>query len=371
MRAMGWLFCGILGCHWAWGAASWPMHRGNPALNGVAAEVLPDALVLRWKFKTGGPVKSSAAIVDGRVFVGSDDGQVYALNLKDGAKLWAHNATDPFEASPLVLGGLVIVGGIDGVLYALESGTGKVRWQVKTGDKIVGGANVVKSPDGKTDRVLVGSHDYTLYCVEARTGNEVWKYKAENFINGSPSVTQGRTLFGGCDALLHVIDVAKGEREKVVEAGAYIAGSAAVDGPLVYVGHYENEFLCIDIKEGRVVWKYRDRQFPYNSSPALTKDRVIFGGHDKRLHCLTRAKGEVMWVFNTRGQVNSSPVVCGQRVLVGSNDGRLYMVSLADGARVWDYETQDAITASPAVAEGHVVVGSEDGHVYCFGARKP
>ncbi len=368
---MQWLIVCALGAVSAWGAASWPMHRGNPQLNGVSPEVLPDALALLWKIKTGGPVKSSAAIVDGRVYVGSDDGHVYALNLADGGKIWTHKTADPIEASPLVLDGLVIVGGLDGVVYALDIATGKPRWQVKTGDKIVGGANTVKSPDGKSNWVLVGSHDYTLYCLEAKTGKVVWKYMAENFINGSPAVTQGRTMFGGCDALLHVIDLAKGEREKAIEAGAYIASSAAADGQFVYVGHYENEFLCFDIKEGRVVWKYRDRQFPYSSSPAVTKDRVLFGGHDKRLHCLDRAKGEAVWVFNTRGQINSSPVVCGKRVLIGSNDGRLYMVSMADGTRVWDYETQDAITASPAVAEGRVVIGSEDGHVYCFGAKKP
>src|SRR5690349_4285788 len=67
---------------------SWPMFRGGPALLGVAAVKLPGDIALLWSFKTQGPVKSSAAIVDGRVFIGSDDGHLYALDLKTGAKVW-------------------------------------------------------------------------------------------------------------------------------------------------------------------------------------------------------------------------------------------------------------------------------------------
>jgi outer membrane protein assembly factor BamB len=176
-------------------------------------------------------------------------------------------------------------------------------------------------------------------------------------------------MFGGCDALLHVIDITKGEREKVINANSYIIGSVSADAGRVYVGHHDNEFLCIDLKAGKIIWNYKDRLFPYSSSPALTKDRVLFGGQDKRLHCLRRDNGEAIWTFATRGQVNSSPVVCDGKVLVGSNDGRLYMVSLDQGKSLWSYETDDSITASPAVAGGKVVIGSEDGTVYCFGAK--
>ena len=50
-------------------AAAWPMFRGGPALLGVAEGTLPARLELLWSFKTAGPVKSSAAIDQGRVFL--------------------------------------------------------------------------------------------------------------------------------------------------------------------------------------------------------------------------------------------------------------------------------------------------------------
>src|ERR1051325_3349841 len=141
-------------------------------------------------------------------------------------------------------------------------------------------------------------------------------------------------------------------------------------GGRAYFGHMENEFVCVDLEKGTNVWSYRDRAFPYYSSPAVTSNRVVFGGRDKRLHCVNRADGKPVWTFPTRGKVDSSPVICGDKVVVGSDDGRLYVVSLDKGKELWSYEIGRPIGSSPAVTDGKVVIGSDDGNVYCFGARE-
>src|ERR1022692_3245357 len=123
----------------------WPMFRGGPALAGIARGSLPERLDLLWTFKTAGAVKSSAAIVQDRVFIGSDDGNVYALTLADGKKVWDFKTGGGVESSPLVLEGKVYVGSSDAFLYALEAGTCKLAWKYETGDKILGAPNWVKS----------------------------------------------------------------------------------------------------------------------------------------------------------------------------------------------------------------------------------
>src|SRR5205823_10140685 len=102
------------------GGANWPMFRGNPALTGIASGALADKLSLLWSFKTGGPVKSSAAIVDGRVFVGSGDNSVYALDLVSGKRIWSAKTAGPVDSSPLVLDGKVLFGSTDASLYAVD-----------------------------------------------------------------------------------------------------------------------------------------------------------------------------------------------------------------------------------------------------------
>jgi eukaryotic-like serine/threonine-protein kinase len=83
--------------------------------------------------------------------------------------------------------------------------------------------------------------------------------------------------------------------------------------------------LSVDLRSGEPRWTFRDRNFPYFSSPAVSAKRVVIGGRDRRLHGLHRETGEPAWVFASRGRIDSSPVIVGDKVVVGSDDGRLYM----------------------------------------------
>ena len=88
--------------------ADWPIFHGDPALSGLAHETVTPPLALRWSFKTGGAVKSSPVIRDGKVFIGSSDGKVYALELASGQKQWEFQTGDAIEAPPLALSNTVL-----------------------------------------------------------------------------------------------------------------------------------------------------------------------------------------------------------------------------------------------------------------------
>ena len=93
------------------------MFRANPGLTGVASGSLPEKPALQWSFKTGGAVKSSAALYQGRVYIGSNDGRFYVLDLANGKKLWEFEAGGPLSASPAIAAGRIVIGSQDGRLY--------------------------------------------------------------------------------------------------------------------------------------------------------------------------------------------------------------------------------------------------------------
>jgi outer membrane protein assembly factor BamB len=127
--------------------SDWPMFRGSPALLGVAEGGLPSKLGMLWTFKTAGPVRSTAAISKSRVFIGSNDANVYALNFADGKKIWAAKTGAAVESSPLALGDKVFAGSADNFLYALDAASGSNIWKYETGDKILGAPNRVNEGD--------------------------------------------------------------------------------------------------------------------------------------------------------------------------------------------------------------------------------
>ena len=84
-----------------------------------------------WMFPTQGQVMSSPAVdADGGVYVGSDDGNVYAINAT-GAQRWVFSTGGAVTSSPALSadGGVVFVGSNDYFVYAIDAASGsKVSW---------------------------------------------------------------------------------------------------------------------------------------------------------------------------------------------------------------------------------------------------
>jgi len=350
----------------------WTNYRGGASLHGCAAGSLGDQLRLAWTFKTGDAIVSSPVAADGLVYFGSSDQHVYAVDIASGKQKWSFKTDDLLDAPPLVYDGRVYIGSSDFFFYALDAKTGKLSWKFETGDKILGGANLVKTSDGRT-LVVVGSYDCKLYCFDPASGKKIWVYETANYLNATPAVSGDRIIFGGCDAILHVVSGTTGKAVAKVELGqeCHVASAPAIADDKVFMGHYGNEFICVDLKTNKQLWKYVNRQQPFFSSPSLAEDRVVFGGRDKWLHCVKRSDGSRLWTFPTRRKIDGSPVICGDKVVFGSGDGRIYMLSLKDGTLIAKYEIGRPIFSSPAVMDGMVLIGSNDGLLYAFHTKPP
>ena len=152
--------------------SSWTMFGGGQGLLGRASGTLGSSLSVLWKFRTGAEVKSSAAIAGGRVFIGSSDANLYAIDLHTGEKQWSYATEDAVEGAPCVIDGTVFAGSGDGWLYALDAGSGQLRWKYETEGEILGAANWTSAPDGEGTWILVGSYDNRVHCVDAETGHQ-------------------------------------------------------------------------------------------------------------------------------------------------------------------------------------------------------
>ena len=114
-----------------------------------AVRALNEQGQLQWTTCTGGPVYYPPTVADGRLFVGSADGRVYAMEAATGRLLWSYRVAPRARWIP-VYGKLIstwpVAGGVvveDGVVYAaagishfdgtyvvaLDAATGQLRWQ--------------------------------------------------------------------------------------------------------------------------------------------------------------------------------------------------------------------------------------------------
>ncbi len=123
-------------------------------------------LKVKWTYKTGGPVATSASIVGTTAYVGSWDGYEYAINTSTGALIWKQflgTTSDPgcnppnlgITSAAAVVNGVIYVGGGDAYWYALNATTGAILWKVYTGDNSQAGAHYNWSSP-----LIVGNYAY-------------------------------------------------------------------------------------------------------------------------------------------------------------------------------------------------------------------
>jgi len=124
-------------------------------------------------------VNRGVAYLDGRVFRGTGDGRVLALDATTGKLLWQVKAGDPlanefFSSAPIAWNGLVYIGaagsdwGIRGFMVALDAKTGKERWRFYTipmGDEP--GADTWKNPETVKHG---GGGMWTSYTLDTASG---------------------------------------------------------------------------------------------------------------------------------------------------------------------------------------------------------
>ena len=144
-------------------------------------QTIPDA----WDVFT-----SSPAVAHGKVYFGSGDGNVYAIDAKSGVLQWKFATGDVVHASPAVAGNTVYIGSWDGRLYAIDAESGQQKWAFEAGQDPTYHNQVgfQSSPAVVDGTVYVGCRDAHVYALDAATGRKKWDYPtSKSWVNGTPA----------------------------------------------------------------------------------------------------------------------------------------------------------------------------------------
>ncbi len=147
-----------------------------------------DGFYRQWRFRAGDSIQSSPAIgEDGTIYIGADDGNLYAL-ASDGKEKWRFQTNDRIVSSPAIgVDGTIYVGSLDGRLYAVKP-DGQEKWRFQTEGPIY------SSPAIAADGVIyIGSDDGNLYAINA-DGTLRWSFKTDGEVRSSPLILNDGTI---------------------------------------------------------------------------------------------------------------------------------------------------------------------------------
>jgi len=343
------------------------MFRNDPAHTGVYSGAGPSTLKgVKWKHQTGGWVISSPVLAEGSVYVGSDDGKLYAFDAANGTVRWTFQTPAPVRSSVAVADETIYFGSYDGAFYAVNT-KGELRWKFAThGERKFEARGLhgqqpaqqtipdfwdfyLSSPvvSGKT--VYFGSGDGRVYALDTQSGTVRWSVETGEVVHSSPALVDGVLYIGGWDTYLHAIDAATGHEQWRFKTGddpkdhnqTGIQSSPAVRNGVVYFGCRDGSLYAVDAKTGQQRWKFVTKPTWIIASPAVTDELVYFGSSDPaKFYAVDVQTGQAKFVLDAEVFVFSSAAVTKDRAYFGSFGGTLYAVDLATGKYAWTYQTE-------------------------------
>jgi outer membrane protein assembly factor BamB len=342
------------------------MFRHDPAHTGVYADAGPSVFKgVKWKCQTGSWVISSPVFADGSVYVGSDDGKLYAIDATNGNVRWTFQTGAPVRSTAAVAGDSIYFSSFDGVFYALNT-KGELRWKFSTqGERKFEARGLhgqqpsqqtipdfwdfyLSSPvvGGKT--VYFGSGDHRVYALDTVSGGIRWSFETSEVVHASPALVDGVLYVGGWDTYLHALDAETGKEHWRFKTGddpkdhnqTGIQSSPAIRNGVVYFGCRDGSLYAVDAKTGEQRWKFVTKPTWIIASPAVTDDTVYFGSSDPaKFYAVDVKTGQAKFVLDAEVFVFSSAAVTKDRAYFGSFGGTLYAVDLATAKYAWTFQT--------------------------------
>jgi len=332
----------------------------------LSSEKMRDA---EWYIGTGGSIAAKPLIIDGIVYFGACDKNLYAVSLEDGKELWRFPTNGQIYNSDCVLHeGVLFFGSLDGCIYAVST-EGKLAWKFKTqggifctpqikGDVIyfssvdknfyaisLGGKFLWKfALDSKSlnvsidgDLALVPCMGGNLYAISIPKRNLVWRFSGKGLMFPPPAIKDGVAYQGCNDNNIYAIDTRTGrEIWRFTGGNAFDTGSL-IHGNLILQGCRDNNFYAIDRRTGKKVWSFKTGSML--SWKYIARDGVVyFGSWDNCLYAVNVNSGRLVWKFKTQGPIDNGPEISGDRLVFGSYDCNLYCLDL-QGKLVWKFPT--------------------------------
>lgn len=157
----------------------------------------------KWASRTKRSIESSPIFneEEGVVYAGSHDGFLYAMDVSSGYNLWRFRTNGPVISTAALSKNVLVFGSVDKKVYAVDALSAREKWRFETEQPIV------SSPVIQNEKVYIGGTDGFLYCLELKTGKELWKFKAEGPILSTPYLTDDTILFGSLDHKVYALPI--------------------------------------------------------------------------------------------------------------------------------------------------------------------
>lgn len=321
---------------------------------------------------------SMVPVIQGsRIFAASVDGEIVALNLTSGKRIWKTRLKDLYgeekhlldsgKHTDLIVGGvgssrdLIMVSTSTGELVAVNQSDGTLAWRSKTSSEVVAPAVAGRNT------VVVQSIDGRLTGYDVFDGSRKWIYSTsvpsltlrgtatplvfDNFIVAG--FANGRVAFIGLeDGMVRfeqktAVPQGDSDLDRLID----VDGTMVINGSTLYAVSYQGNLVAIDLTNGRVLW---GKEVSSSAGLGSGFGAIYVAHYDGRLEAVDMDNSRKIWELDQlMYRELSTPVSVSNYVAVGDMEGYLHLVAQSDGRFVGRRKVDGEPIRTPVITEGN------------------
>jgi outer membrane protein assembly factor BamB len=333
----------------------------NNSGNGLFALNAKNGTV-KWNAKELSGFSYDGVIADQQtVYEGDYGGNLYAFSQEEGTVKWTYKVPDSYSnlCRPELVNGLIYVGSANKNIYILNSADGTLKSTIPT---VAGIQFTLAVAD---NIVYAGTRDYDnkFYAFDVNTGQQKWSAPIKKTVFSKPVVANGIVYVGDQTGILYALDAATGQQKWSANLKYEFNSSPVVIDTIIYVGGADGTVYAFDTSTGQQKWATKIDTGISFSSPVIVNGILYIGGNNN-VFALDAKTGQKKLSFNTPGTY-STPTIVNETIYIGAGDGYLYVMDVNTGALKWKYYTQATFGYSNSVVitkSGKVYRGFGDIH---------
>ena len=166
---------------------------------------------------------------------------------------------------------------------------------------------------------------------------EQWIVQTGAGIYCSPAVEKDKVFVGDDLGRLTAYALKNGKKLWSFQSGKRIVGTPAVSEGIVVFGSADCKIYGLDAQNGNLLWTVEAAK-PVLGAVTIENGIAYIGASDHTFRAVNIRTGEVKWAFaGVRGYIETRPLVTDNKVIFGAWDNTLYALNKADGKELWKW----------------------------------